>query len=455
MHESLKGRIAHYSASNPARFHVPSHKGRGEGLVSRAFDITELEFSDNINHPNGQWLAEEESLAQEFSVRATLLSLNGSTAAVIAALCACLTSQDKAVIGADSHVSAYYGLMHSGAAFVRARQESPFFGPSLASFREAAEKAPGLRLAFVTSPTYSGLVRDLGEIIQYFHEKGAFVVCDEAHGAHLPFADGYPPSAIALGADIVIHSAYKTVNGPTQAAFLHINTPCIDVEDARRWLRTVQTTSPSYPLALDALDAARELKTAGMAFSNIKKWYNQIAEKFEKRGLFLVNKAEAQKNAGASYDFAKIPIDFSSIGLNAASAAKTLGSEYGIFAEMSDERSALFCAGMNSSEEDFSRLEKAVLSLPSGSFAPRAAVAPPLAESMAPIRSAMQAKWQWMGLERAVGMVCADFAGCYPPASVVLAPGDRISLQAASYLEAAHPASRFGIENEKIKVASI
>ena len=46
--------VKKYAQKEPMRFHMPSHKGVGCDLFKSAkFDITELEFSDNLLNPVG------------------------------------------------------------------------------------------------------------------------------------------------------------------------------------------------------------------------------------------------------------------------------------------------------------------------------------------------------------------------------------------------------------------
>lgn len=51
----LYDKICEYVAKNPARFHMPAHFGTGDNPLfsSAKYDVTELDFSDNLQNPTG------------------------------------------------------------------------------------------------------------------------------------------------------------------------------------------------------------------------------------------------------------------------------------------------------------------------------------------------------------------------------------------------------------------
>ncbi|MEI2401094.1 arginine decarboxylase, partial [Paenibacillus phytohabitans] len=68
--------------------------------------------------------------------------------------------------------------------------------------------------------------------------------------------NGFPSSALSLGADIVVHSAHKTLPAMTMGSFLHINSQLIKHEEVESYLQILQSSSPSYPI-MASLDLAR------------------------------------------------------------------------------------------------------------------------------------------------------------------------------------------------------
>ena len=87
----------------------------------------------------------------------------------------------------------------------------------------ALKQYPDTMAVIVTSPTYEGVVADIGRIAEIVHGYGIPLIVDEAHGAHLGFHADYPVSSVKLGADLVIHSVHKTLPAMTQTALLHVN----------------------------------------------------------------------------------------------------------------------------------------------------------------------------------------------------------------------------------------
>ena len=81
----------------------------------------------------------------------------------------------------------------------------------------------------VTCPTYYGSALDMARLLSLRDERGGLapVLVDQAHGAH--WRSGlFPPDALSLGADAVVHSVHKTLAGLTQSALLHLQGSRLD-----------------------------------------------------------------------------------------------------------------------------------------------------------------------------------------------------------------------------------
>lgn len=104
-----------------------------------------------------------------------------------------------------------------------------------------------VKLVVITSPTYEGVVSDIKKIAEICHKYGAYLMVDEAHGAHFGFDDYFPETAVRLGADFVVQSLHKTLPSFTQTAVLHIciENDCI-IRRIRRQFNLLETSSPSY-----------------------------------------------------------------------------------------------------------------------------------------------------------------------------------------------------------------
>ncbi|MGQ0513410.1 aminotransferase class I/II-fold pyridoxal phosphate-dependent enzyme, partial [Bacillus sp. D-CC] len=122
--------------------------------------------------------------------------------------------------------------------------------------KEAIEKYPNAKALILTHPNYYGMGMDLEASIAYAHAHKIPVLVDEAHGAHFCLGGAFPKSALAYGADIVVHSAHKTLPAMTMGSYLHINSRLVKEEKVSTYLSMLQSSSPSYPI-MTSLDIAR------------------------------------------------------------------------------------------------------------------------------------------------------------------------------------------------------
>ena len=59
-----------------ARFHTPGHSGKAE---AGKYDVTELSYSDNLLHPEGEIAALEKKIASVYKAEACFISTQGAT----------------------------------------------------------------------------------------------------------------------------------------------------------------------------------------------------------------------------------------------------------------------------------------------------------------------------------------------------------------------------------------
>lgn len=270
--------LVRHAALGRIPLHVPGHK-RGRGLPSALgawlgaaalLDLTELPGLDNLQHPNGCIAASQRLAAAHYGSDDCFYSVGGSSAGVMAALLGCLAEGDAVLLAGAFHVSAWRGLVLSGA--LPRLWPTPFsdalhalLPPTAADVAEALAAHPDVRAVYLTSPTYQGLVAPVAEIAKVVHQRGLPLIVDEAHGAHLGLAPGLPQHSVAAGADVVIQSVHKTLPALAQTAWVHCRRGRVDAERVQAALRLLHTTSPSY-LLLASLDAAQAwLRTAGRA----------------------------------------------------------------------------------------------------------------------------------------------------------------------------------------------
>jgi cystathionine beta-lyase/cystathionine gamma-synthase len=112
---------------------------------------------------------------------------------------------------------------------------------------------PSTKMLFVETPTNPVLrLTDLGAISELAHDKGAIVVVDNT------FASPYVQQPIAFGADIVVHSTTKFLNGHSDS----VGGVAIAVRDEHiEWLKFVQNAEGGILGPMDAWLVLRGTKT--------------------------------------------------------------------------------------------------------------------------------------------------------------------------------------------------
>ncbi len=270
MSENLLEKLERYGASDFYPLHMPGHKRRislfGDPF---AIDITEIDGFDDLHNAQGILLEAQRRAARLYGAEETYYLVNGSTCGILSAVSASVARGGRLLLARNSHRSCYH------AAFLNDLRVT-YVCPPVAEIsaagaacglcgsirpedvREALRRHPDIQAVLVTSPTYDGVVSDIGAIAEAAHAAGAVLIVDEAHGAHFGMHSYFPERALAHGADIVINSLHKTLPSLTQTALLHVQGERADREKLRSYLDIYQTSSPSYIL-MAGMDACVRL----------------------------------------------------------------------------------------------------------------------------------------------------------------------------------------------------
>jgi cystathionine gamma-lyase/cystathionine beta-lyase/cystathionine gamma-lyase/homocysteine desulfhydrase len=112
---------------------------------------------------------------------------------------------------------------------------------------------PATKMLFVETPTNPVLrLTDLAAVSELAHDRGAFVVVDNT------FASPYVQRPLTLGADIVVHSTTKFLNGHSDS----VGGVAVAVRDEHvEWLRFVQNAEGAILGPMDAWLVLRGTKT--------------------------------------------------------------------------------------------------------------------------------------------------------------------------------------------------
>ncbi len=429
MENKLFSILEEYAKKDFARFHVPGHKGR-LGKDFYKYDVTELPFTDDLNCPSGVLRQAERFASEIYKSRYTLFSVNGSSGAIMAAIMCSVRKDEKILLPSDSHISSYYGAMHAGARITRLCLNDHIRGISAGELEGALNREPDIKAVLITSPTYFGCAADLKKISKILKEKNIRMIVDEAHGAHFPFDADLPQSGQEAGADIVIHSCHKTIGALTQTALLHVN--CADIEEAdmRFYMKSVQSTSPSYILVSSVIDVLCGTECAFEYLKNLKMWYNNISE-----GIKAFSKLELL-DFGELTDPLKVTVK---CRVN-MKALEQLLYECGVVAEMYCGDLVVFALGFGSEEKDCDRLVSALAKAQNMLEEDYSAALPykmPEPRQVLSINQARLCPMEWVSVKEAKGRISADFINVYPPGACAAIPGDELSEEIIEYISAA------------------
>ncbi len=420
--KSLPEILGEYARRNPARFHMPGHKGRGIPMYESlsAWDVTELPDTDDLHAPAGPIRKTQSAYATAYGARDCFLLVNGSTAGVQAMLLS-LGQNKRVLMARDCHRSAISGLALAG-------HTADFVYPEPGGMitPQAVDDALSQRPAdavFLTSPNYCGRCADVLGVAQAAHRHGAIVCLDAAHGAHFPFSDALP-ALYPKDVDMFCVSAHKTLNAFTQTALLFTGQHCpLDAQHIQSALSMLQSSSPSYPLML-SLDWALHTATGWDAHAARMRVFqkrvsaaNGVTVQTEKcvgeRGIFAL-------------DPTRLVIDVHQRGVTGYAAYRSLYAK-GVVAEAADMDHVIFITVPNDPQDWYDRLYEAVCTLPYGGR--RAPSAPKPYTPAAPavsIRDAMLGDAVCVPLAKAAGHIAACAAGPYPPGVSLFFPGERI-----------------------------
>ncbi|MBC6316200.1 aminotransferase class I/II-fold pyridoxal phosphate-dependent enzyme [Listeria grandensis] len=248
-----------------ASLHVPGHKNGllfpGKYREVLRDDLTEVSGLDDLHHPEGAIREAQQLLATCYDVDRSYMLVNGSTVGNLAMILGTCKRGDTVIVTRDCHKSVMHAIEMAGVhAIYLATRKEPQTGTANgidASLLREALQMETIRAVIFTYPSYYGFDFDLAACIEACRDFGALVLVDEAHGAHFQAdASVFPVSAIRLGADVVVHSAHKTLPALTMGSYLHIPKWRDELAEIPHYLQMLQSSSPSY-LIMASLDYAR------------------------------------------------------------------------------------------------------------------------------------------------------------------------------------------------------
>ena len=414
--------LKEYAQKNPARFHMPGHKGKflpAPELAGLApIDLTELLPTGNLYEAGEPFDSAQRLWAELFGFDFCQFLTGGSTMGIHTGLALCAGPGEKALVDRGCHRAVFNALALLDLEPVWLERpwldSENMIGPiSPGQVEKMLDQHSDIKTVCITSPTYAGVLSDVEVISQIVHARGGTLFVDGAHGAHLPFL-GVDPFR---GADAAVVSAHKTLPAMGQSALLFVNG--VDPDRVRRTASIFGSSSPSYPM-LVSMDLARDwLLGEG-------RWeYRRTACR-----VFEFRQAFPSLKDGLSLDPCRLTLKVK----DGPAFARAL-EERGIFPEMEDGGHVVLICSAQDSDGDLYRLEGALVELRErmGDCAP--IPAPPLPERVSSPRAALFAPGELRTLRDCEGEVSACQIAPYPPGVPVVAPGERITKKELAYLE--------------------
>lgn len=447
--ERLYRALEIYSQEDYYPFHMPGHK-RNPDTVNTDLpfdrDITEIEGFDNLHHPEGILKKAQETAANVYGTKECYYSVNGSTAALLAAVSAAVPRKGQILVARNCHKAVYHALYLRNLipTYVYPQMDQKWWingGISPDKVERALAENPEIKAVLLTSPTYDGVVSDIEKIAEIVHRYEISLIVDEAHGAHFHFSNYFPTSAAELGADLVIQSFHKTLPSMTQTAVLHNCSDRVDSRLIRRFMGIYQSSSPSYIL-MASMDACMEKMSSDG--NEMFREFTKILEKTRRRlsECKYIRLVSPEIGTAGVFDYDRSKLLFSTryASMTGSELAQILLEKYHIQVEMETEHYVLALAAVGDSEEGFERLCQAIEEIDQEETQKkkekREAEEPKarrtaytsLSQFMS-ITEAMESESEIRKLEESVGRISAEFGYLYPPGIPLIVPGEQITGQ--------------------------
>ena len=434
--------------------HLPVH-GRGAALPPRllrllrqspgSWDLPELPEIGGPLERQGAVATSQARLADAMGVDHCWFGVNGATGLLQAGLLAMAQPGEAVLLPRNAHrcliaACELGGVMpvflpvpflpdrgHAGA------MSAEILRQSLEPWPDPGRPIAG---AVLVHPTYHGYSAEIRELIELLHARGLPVMVDEAHGTHLAFASGggCPVSALAAGADLVVHSLHKSAPGLAQTAVLWHRAERLELGRLQRSLARLQTTSPSALLlascetTLDWLLSRRWVSL----FEARRHDAIQLIDDLGQRGVLLHPGDDPMRLILATGEIGMSGLD-----------ADDFCMRQGVIAELPEPLCLTFCLGFARHRGLAKRLGRIwqVLAL-EGDGVPLSAIPnPPIEGTSIPELTPDEAQRLphcMRRLTECVDQIAAELICPYPPGVPLLVPGERISADRCQWLQSQH-----------------
>ena len=433
----LYDKLKAYSKSGVYPFHMPGHKQKAISDLPYELDLTEIDGFDNLHAPTGCIRDIERKAEFLYNANRAFLLVNGATGGILAAVRAMTSFGDKVLLARNCHKSVYNAVELCGLDPVYIQPDmiegTDIFGsidPDMLDKKLTEE--PCVNLVIITSPTYEGVCSDMESISLICRRHGAKLLADEAHGAHFPFSDAFPESAIDCGADVSVVSLHKTLPSPTQTALLLTNDKDLEAK-LQNELAVFETSSPSYILMSGA-----EACLNNIDYNSFEEYTNLLDDFYTKAKS--LNNFRLLYDLGTMYDhdFGKLVITTYGTNISGTRLAEILRERFAIEVEMAAAHYIIAITSVCDTKEGFDRLYKALSEIDKTVFKTFEAAeikTPGLPEKrFSPFEARRKAK-RTIAFENAAMKTSLDYIYAYPPGIPFIVPGEVITSEMTDYIK--------------------
>lgn len=458
--QTLYDKLEEYSKSDNYPFHMPGHKRRVDKLpclYPYGLDITEIDGFDNLHDAQDILKKAMEQIAEFRGADQSFLSVNGSTAGILAAISACVSRGDDILVARNCHKAVYNAIyMNELHPYYIYPQFSHKLGINGGIFCKEIEK---MLITFkknpvvvLTSPTYEGVVSDIENIAKVVHKQGGILIVDQAHGAHFGMGEQFPKSAVDFGADLVIESVHKTLPAPTQTALLHVKGNRVNCQNLKKFLSIYQTSSPSYPMMAAiswCMDyCKRESRKEFVRYEELLRRIRRRISRLDMIELFDATD-EQEHLAAADYDFGKLVFGVKEGLYSGMELYDRLREKYHLQMEMASEKYVIAMTSVMDTEKGFWRLFRALEEIndlaafkkhrsqqEKGSTSPKSFQWKPIKNTIvySPYEADCLAA-ESVELSKAEDKAAADYVYLYPPGIPLIVPGEKWNKEMVSYVK--------------------
>ncbi|MGE2817417.1 aminotransferase class I/II-fold pyridoxal phosphate-dependent enzyme [Mycobacterium heidelbergense] len=441
--------LRRFAQRQPARFHAPAHKGGAGADPALVALLPEAPLTldvragvAGIDGGTGHTPLDqaEELAAAAYAAKRTWFLTNGASQGIHAACLAGTHPGQSVLVQRDSHVSVISGLVLSGA---RPSYLQPEFDPrsglaigvSPERLRAQLAANPNVTAVILTAPSYFGGVGRIAECVDVARMAGVVVIVDQSWGAHFGFHERLPPSALQLGADIVVTSTHKSLGSLTQSAMLHLGHESpVPAEAIQRALTLVSSTSPSALLRASLDIARRRAATEG---ATLLERTLHLAEQVRRKLGAVPGCTVLGAGGSTTWDPLRVVVDLGGIDCHGLRLAAQLRHECDLHVALATRRHLVAVLGLQEPEEPLLRLGEELATRLTG-LPRRLSVRP--ADPMVPVpgrvavtpRCAYLASTETVDLPDATGRIAAATVCCYPPGTLLIAPGETVLPRAIS-----------------------